>query len=85
MIVQQLVVILVLSQDGVRAHPSTPPSWTNLKDVLDGVVNKKWIFFKFKMSNFIIKAQHSGLGSVDTREVNKNKSQIQLNIVVIYA
>ena len=27
MIVQQLVVILVFSQEGVRAHPSTPPSW----------------------------------------------------------
>ena len=26
MIVQQLVVILVLLQEGVRAHPSTPPS-----------------------------------------------------------
>ena len=30
MIVQQLVVIPVLSQEGVRARPSTPPSWTNL-------------------------------------------------------
>ena len=27
MIVQQPVVILVLSQEGVRARPSTPPSW----------------------------------------------------------
>ena len=27
MIVQQLVVILVLSQEGVSACPSTPPSW----------------------------------------------------------
>ena len=27
MIVQQLVVILVFSQEGVRACPSTPPSW----------------------------------------------------------
>ena len=27
MIVQQLVVILVFLQEGVRAHPSTPPSW----------------------------------------------------------
>ena len=27
MIVQQLVVILVFSQEGVRARPSTPPSW----------------------------------------------------------
>ena len=27
MIVQQLVVILVFSQGGVRACPSTPPSW----------------------------------------------------------
>ena len=26
MIVQQLVVILVLSQEGVNTHPSTPPS-----------------------------------------------------------
>ena len=30
MIVQQLVVILVLSQEGVSVCPSTPPSWTNL-------------------------------------------------------
>ena len=30
MIVQQLVVIPVLSQEGVSARPSTPPSWTNL-------------------------------------------------------
>ena len=27
MIFQQPVVILVLSQEGVRARPSTPPSW----------------------------------------------------------
>ena len=27
MIVQQLVVILVFSQEGVKARPSTPPSW----------------------------------------------------------
>ena len=27
MIVQQLVVILVFSQEGVRARPSIPPSW----------------------------------------------------------
>ena len=30
MIVQQLVVIPVLSQEGVSAYPSTLPSWTNL-------------------------------------------------------
>ena len=30
MIVQQLVVIPVFLQEGVRAHPSTLPSWTNL-------------------------------------------------------
>ena len=30
MSVQQLVVILVLSQDGVSTRPSTLPSWTNL-------------------------------------------------------
>ena len=30
MIVQQLVVILVLSQEGVSTRPSTLPSWTNL-------------------------------------------------------
>ena len=29
-IVQQLVVILVFLQEGVRARPSTQPSWTNL-------------------------------------------------------
>ena len=30
LIVQQVVVILVLSQEGMSACPSTPPSWTNL-------------------------------------------------------
>ena len=30
-IVQQSVVILVLSQEGVSTRPSTPPSWTNLQ------------------------------------------------------
>ena len=33
MIVQQLVVILVFSQEGVRARPSTPPSWFLPPDV----------------------------------------------------
>ena len=31
MIIQQLVVILVLSQEGIRTCPSTPPSGTNLQ------------------------------------------------------
>ena len=34
MIVQQLVVIPVLSQEGVNAPPSTPPSWTNLENYI---------------------------------------------------
>ena len=34
MIVQQLVVIPVLLQEGVSAHPSTPPSWTNLSVIV---------------------------------------------------
>ena len=34
MIVQQLVVIPVLSQEGVSALLSTPPSWTNLDIVV---------------------------------------------------
>ena len=34
MIVQQLVVILVFSQEEVRARPSTPPSWFLLSTVL---------------------------------------------------
>ena len=37
MIVQQLVVIPVFSQEGVSARPSTP-SWTNLQIVLIGVL-----------------------------------------------
>ena len=32
-IFQQLVVILVFSQEGVRAHPSTLPSWFQSKDL----------------------------------------------------
>ena len=34
MIVQQLVVIPLLSQEGVSAHPFTPPSWTSLHSEL---------------------------------------------------
>ena len=32
MTVQQLVVILVFSEEGVRACPSTPPSWFRLNN-----------------------------------------------------
>ena len=35
--VQQLIVILVFSQEGVRACPSTLPSWTNLPTFLNSV------------------------------------------------
>ena len=35
MIVQQLVVIPVLSQEGMSTRPSTPPSWTNLNYILN--------------------------------------------------
>ena len=38
MIVQQLAVIPVLSQEGVSAHPSTLPSWTNLNLILLKIV-----------------------------------------------
>ena len=34
MIVQHIVVILVLSQEGVSARPSTPPSLTNLLSLI---------------------------------------------------
>ena len=34
MIVQQPVVILELSQEGVSARPSTPPSWLILQDLV---------------------------------------------------
>ena len=43
MIVQQLVVIPVLSQEGVSARPSTLPSWTNW---CGKIFNYKLIFFK---------------------------------------
>ena len=39
MIVRQLVVIPVLSQEGVRARPSTLPSWTNFSTI----TFKKWM------------------------------------------
>ena len=42
MFVQQLVVIPVLSQEGVSAHPSTPPSWTSPGKFLNWTV-----FFTF--------------------------------------
>ena len=35
MIVQQLVVILVFSQQGMRARPSTPPSWFLSRHILN--------------------------------------------------
>ena len=38
MIVQQLVVIPVLSQEGVHARPSTLPSWANLSGARASVV-----------------------------------------------
>ena len=44
MIVQQLVVIPVLSQEGVRARPSTPPSWTNLSSSV--LINRNNYFWK---------------------------------------
>ena len=51
MIVQQLVVILVLSQEGVRARPSTLPSWTNLSKC-NTFLSLPWIlFFIGKISN----------------------------------
>ena len=42
LIVQQLVVIPVLSQEGVSTCPSTPPSWTNLD------LPKSWRFPQLK-------------------------------------
>ena len=33
MIVQQLVVILVFSQEGMTARPSTPPSWFRAREM----------------------------------------------------
>ena len=48
MIVQQLVVILVFSQDGVIAHPSTLPSWFLCWGTLDlsfnSFVSHKFIY-----------------------------------------
>ena len=38
MIVQQLVVILVLSQEGVRALPSTPPYWSRATNFASSLV-----------------------------------------------
>ena len=34
MIVQQLIVILVFLQEGVRARPSTLPSWSQSQNIL---------------------------------------------------
>ena len=45
MIVQQLVVILVFSQEGVRARPSTPPSW--FLEISSSCIFSVSFFFKF--------------------------------------
>ena len=52
MIVQQLVVILVLSQGGVSTRPSTPPSWTNLYQMQFSLYNKYsvWNRITFQLS-----------------------------------
>ena len=50
MIVQHLVVILVLSQRGVNAHPSTLLSWTNLEHVNFFFFN---FFFNFNFFYFL--------------------------------
>ena len=44
MIVQQLVVILVFLQEGVRACPSTPPCWFLLQSIY---------LFKLELSSFL--------------------------------
>ena len=44
MIVQQLVVIMVFSQEGVRACPSTPPSWFLL---VNRFLNRSLFFLEF--------------------------------------
>ena len=44
MIVQQPVVILVLSQEGVRAHPSTPPYWL-ISSLFDFKIKKNGKYF----------------------------------------
>ena len=49
MIVQQLVVIAVLSQVGERAHPSTPPS-----SLFDDTFFLNFILFIFLYSRFLL-------------------------------
>ena len=44
MFVQQLVVILVLSQEGVSARPSTLPSWTNLCFIF--ILKNIWVILR---------------------------------------
>ena len=43
MIVQQLDMILVFSQEGVRAHRATPPSWFRLRGSL--YFHEQYLFF----------------------------------------
>ena len=52
MIVQQPVVILVLSQEGVRARPSTTPSWF----LLSTMPNVNWVlcFFEIELYELFI-------------------------------
>ena len=54
MIVQQLIVIPVFSQERVRAGPSTPPFWTNLLYyffIIILLLEKKIVIF-FKLSPY---------------------------------
>ena len=51
MIVQQLVVILVFSQEGVRARPSTLPSWLRFSWIFISHVKTK-VFKLARISNF---------------------------------
>ena len=63
MIVQQLVVILVFSQEGVRARPSTPPSWfrtyfavfylTFLRVIVRRLYRSIMIFIPFVLGNIL--------------------------------
>ena len=86
MIVQQPVVVLVLSQEGVRARPSTPPSWLILPRTLfidtiyfpplkmcDYFINSKCLYFFF--FNFLNKILHTYRKFIKHKFITTESSQ----------
>ena len=73
MIVQQLVVILVFSQEGVGARPSTPPSWFRVPHILSVI---------YVLTDYIWRHQYELKFSLNYRY---SCLQIEIFIHIIYS